>query len=112
MKNKKGKTYEQQWTKIGGKNCGRYRRKQRDWLGHSQALRGRRCACRDHWATRERAEGCCCLHQEKRYDGRGRRVALGRSGPALCRRERETWSHRHSLRERGRVDNRTARGSY
>ena len=34
------------------------------------------------------------------------------SGPALCRRERETWSHRHSLRERGRGDNRTARGSY
>jgi len=49
---------------------------------------------------------------DKRYDGRERRVALGRSGPALCRRERETWSHRHSLRERGRGNNRSARGSY
>ncbi|MGY3077189.1 NAD(P)-dependent dehydrogenase (short-subunit alcohol dehydrogenase family) [Bradyrhizobium sp. LM6.10] len=27
------------------------------------------------------------------------------------RRERETWSHRHSLRERGLRDNRTARAS-
>src|ERR1017187_3098068 len=52
------------------------------------------------------------LHPEKRYDGRGRRVALGRSGPALCRRERETWSHRRTLRERGRGYNRTARGGY
>ena len=26
--------------------------------------------------------------------------------------KRETWSHRHSLRERGRGDNRTARGGY
>src|SRR6202035_5787105 len=100
------------WTKIGGKNCGYHRRKQRDWLWHSQALRGRRCARRDHWATRERAEGGRSLHQEKRYDGRGRRVALGRSGPALCRRERETWSHRRTLRERGRGYNRTARGGY
>src|SRR5208337_4746444 len=65
------KTYEQQQrAKIGGKNCGYHGRKQRDWLGHSQALRGRRCARRDHRATRERAEGGRSLHQEKRYDGR------------------------------------------
>src|ERR1700690_956310 len=38
---------------------------------------------------------------------RGRRIAPGRSGPALCRGERETWSHRRSLRERGRGENRT-----
>src|SRR5688572_24959651 len=42
--------------------------------------------------------------------GRGRRVALGESGPALCRREGGTWSHRHSPRERRRGDDRTARG--
>jgi hypothetical protein len=53
-----GKTYEQQqWTKIDGENCGNHRRKQRDWLGDSQALRGRRCVRRNHWPTRERAEG-------------------------------------------------------
>src|ERR1035438_5128637 len=75
---------------------------ERYWLGHSQALRGRRCARCDHWATRERVEGGGSLHQEKPYDARGRRVALGRSGPALCRREREAWSHRCTLRQRGR----------
>src|SRR6202023_1230975 len=89
-----------------------HRRKQRNWLGHRQALRGRRCVRRDYWATRERAEGGRSLHQEERYDGRGRRVVLGRSGPALCRRERETWSHRRTLRERGRGYNLTARGGY
>src|ERR1700730_16340844 len=109
-KNKnKAETYEQQQrTKIGGKNCGYYRRQQRDGLGHSQALRGRRCPRSDHWPARERAEGGRSLHQEKRYDGRGRRVALGRSGPALCCCEREARSHRHSLCERRRRDSRAA----
>ena len=51
---------------------------------------------------REGAERGRSLYREKRYDGRGRRVADGRSGPALCRRERETWSHRYTLCERGR----------
>src|ERR1700683_5683641 len=107
-----GEIDEQQRTKIGGKNCGYHRRKQRDWLGHSQALRGRRCARSDRWAPRERAEGGRSLSRKKRYDGRRRRVAVGRSGSALCRRERETWSHRHTLRERGRGNNRNARGGY
>ncbi len=97
---------------LEGKIASHHGRKQRDWVRHSQALRGRRCARRDHRATREGAKGGRHLHQEKRYDGRGRRVAPGRSGPALCRRERETGSHRHSLRERGRRDNSTARGRY
>src|SRR5216117_822971 len=34
--------------------------------------------------------------------------APGRSGPALCHRGREAWSHRHSLCERRRRDNRAA----
>src|ERR1700676_777782 len=62
----------------------------------------------NHWAKRERTEGGRDPHQENRYDGRGRRVALGRSGPALCRREREAWSHLRTLRERWRGYNRTA----
>src|ERR1035438_2318327 len=66
----------------------------------------------DHWATRERAEGGRSLHQEKRYNGHRRRIALGRSGSPLCHCERETWSHRHTLCERGRGYNRTARGGY
>src|SRR5581483_10950040 len=50
----KEKTYaQQQRTRIGGKNCGHHRRKQWDWPGHSQALRGRRCARRNHRPTRE-----------------------------------------------------------
>ncbi len=66
-----------------GKLRGYHRRKQRDWPGHSKALRGRRCPRRDHWATRERAQGGCNLHQEKRWLlSLGDVVALpGRSGP-------------------------------
>ena len=48
---------------------------QRDWLGHSQALRGRRRARRDHWPTRERAERSRSFDREKRYDGRWRCIA-------------------------------------
>ena len=50
---------------------------------------------------RERAQGGRSLYREC-HDGRGRRIAHGRSGPALCRGEGETWSHRRSLRERAR----------
>src|SRR6185312_11966974 len=95
--------------RAGRQGRSHHRRKQRNWLGHSQALRRRRRPRRDHRATRERAKGGRSLDQEKRYDGRERRIAPGRSGPALCRREGETWSHRHSLRERGRGNNRSAR---
>jgi len=72
-------------------------------IGLSTAKRfvGRRCPRSDHWATRERAEGGRSLHQEKRYNGPRRRIALGRSGPPLCHCERKTWSHRHTLCERG-----------
>src|SRR6185369_5808942 len=47
--------------------------------GDGQAIRGRRCARRDYGATREGTEGSRSLHQEKRYDGRGR--------------PRQSWGH-------------------
>ena len=50
-----------------------HRRQQRDWLGHSQALRGRRCACRDHRPTREELKEAAAFIKTT-YDGRERCV--------------------------------------
>jgi len=85
---------------------------ERDRLGHSQALRERRRPRSYRWRQEKELKEAAAFIENKRYDGRGRRVALGRSGPALCCCEREARSHRHSLCERGRGYNRAARGGY